>query len=222
MGLVDAKEFVLYLKEKYLGVRGEKLTHLDGDYPPVGTPAFLTFTKDWAMGELWHAENAAYQALRFHDEDLNVGLLHQAWEEAKHFTLLAGLVRSFGEPFDIQDWHNEIVRYAPEWRAIYDYVPNDPVLYFAARNFAGESVASVWMERVLQHDVDKRLRAVVQAQLDDEGGDVGLGEKALLRYCRDPDSQRKAELGLQIGLGNNARGIAAMYRHAHGAEKKLA
>ncbi len=213
---MNGNEFVEYLKEKYFGKNYEKVDVGDGYYPKVGTKEFLVLTKDWAMGELWHAEDAAMQALRFKvEDDIKVGLFKQSAEEAAHFKVLADFVRRFGDNFDIEAWTNEIVLNAPEWRAIYDYNPNDPVLYFAARNFAGETVADVWMRKVAsQPDLDREFKEkVVLTQIEDEGKHTPLGAKVLGRYCTTDESKRKAELGVQIGLTNNRRGVGAMIRH---------
>jgi len=214
---MNSVEFVASLNEKYFGNNYEKLDSIEASYPNIGTKSFNVLTKDWAMGELWHAEDAASQALRFKvEDDIKVALFEQSWEEANHFQLLAQFVRARGERFDIDEWYNEVVINAPEWRAIYDYNPNDPVLYFAARNFAGETVGDYWMRKVAElPGLDKKFRdEAVLPQIEDEGKHAPLGSRVLERYCSTEENQRKAELGVKIGLANNAKGVAAMLRHA--------
>lgn len=214
---MNSIEFVQNLKEKYFGNNFEKLGSIKATYPGIETKSFNILTKDWAMGELWHAEDAALQALRFKvEDDIKVALFEQSWEEANHFQLLAQFVRARGDIFDIDEWYNEVVMKAPEWRAIYDYNPNDPVLYFAARNFAGETVGDYWMRRVAElPGLDEKFKdEVVLPQIEDEGKHAPLGSRVLERYCSTEENQRKAELGVQIGLANNAKGVAAMLRHS--------
>jgi len=208
---------VEYLKQKYFGDNFEKLSSIKADYPPVGTKSFFILTKDWAMGELWHAENAASQALRMKiDDEIKVALFEQSWEEANHYQMLARYVRDLGEKFDIEEWYNEVVVNAPEWRAIYDYNPNDPVLYFAARNFAGETVGDYWMRKVAElPGLDKKFKEeAVLPQIEDEGKHAPLGSRVLEKYCTTEENQKKAELGVRIGLANNSKGVAAMLKHA--------
>jgi hypothetical protein len=214
---MNSVEFVEFLRKKYFGNEYEKLNSIRADYPSADTESFGILTKDWAMGELWHAENAASQALRLKvEDDIKVSLFEQSWEEANHFQLLAQFVRARGDKFDTNEWYNEIVVNAPEWRAIYDFNPNDPVLYFAARNFAGETVGDYWMRKVAESPgLDKRFKdEAVLPQIEDEGKHAPLGSKVLERYCTTEESQRKAELGVQIGLANNSKGVASMLRHA--------
>jgi len=215
--MMKSSEFIEYMKEKYFGANYEKLVSIKAAYPPSGTKSFFILTKDWAMGELWHAEDAAWQALRMKiDDETKVAMFEQSWEEANHFQLLARYVRDKGESFDTAQWYNEVVMNAPEWRAIYDYNPNDPILYFAARNFAGETVGDYWMRRVSElPDLEKKFRdEAVLPQIEDEGKHAPLGGRVLEKYCTTEDAQRKAELGVQIGLSNNSKGVAAMLKHA--------
>jgi hypothetical protein len=214
---MNSVEFVDFLKEKYFGSDYEKLDSIKADYPAAGTKSFSILTKDWAMGELWHAENAASQALKLKvEDDIKVALFEQSWEEANHYQILAQYIRARGENFDINEWYNEVVMNAPEWRAIYDFNPNDPVLYFAARNFAGETVGDYWMRKVAElPNLDQKFKEeAVLPQIEDEGKHAPLGSKVLERYCTTEENQRKAELGVRIGLANNAKGVAAMLKHA--------
>jgi hypothetical protein len=220
---MNSREFVDYLKRKYFGENYEKLSSIEASYPAIGTKAFNVLTKDWAMGELWHAEDAASQALRLKiDDDIKVALFEQSWEEANHFQILAKFVRDSGDKFDINEWYYEVVLNAPEWRAIYDFNPNDPILYFAARNFAGETVGDYWMRKVAEvPGLDKKFREeALMPQIEDEGKHAPLGEKVLERYCTNEESQRKAELGVRIGLNNNSKGVAAMLKHAENSQQE--